>query len=43
MDDGFQQKLLERMKAIEQRLDTLEADQSQLREAYAKRAHLRQL
>ena len=44
MDDEFKQKLLERLKAIEQRLDTLEADQSQLREAYARsRAHLRRL
>ena len=44
MDDEFKQKLLERLKAIEQRLDTPEADQSQLREAYARsRAHLRRL
>ena len=44
MDDEFKQKLLVRLKAIEQRLDTLEADQSQLREAYARsRAHLRRL
>jgi hypothetical protein len=33
MDDEFRQQLLERLTAIEQRLDTLEADQSQLREA----------
>ena len=44
MDDEFKQQLLEQMKAIEQRLDTLEADQSQLKEAYARsRAHLRRL
>ena len=44
MDDEFRQKLLERLKAIEQRLDALEADQSQLREAYARsRVHLRRL
>ena len=44
MNDEFRQQLLERLKAIEQRLDMLEADQSQLREAYARsRAHLRRL
>jgi glycosyltransferase involved in cell wall biosynthesis len=44
MDDEFRRQPLERLKAIEQRLDTLEADQSQLREAYARsRAHLRRL
>lgn len=44
MDDEFKQQLLERLKAIEQRLDELDADQSQLSEAYARsRAHLRRL
>jgi len=44
MDDELGKQLLERLTAIEQRLDTLEADQSQLREAYARsRAHLRRL
>ena len=44
MNDEFRQQLLERLKAIEQQLDMLEADQSQLREAYARsRAHLRRL
>ena len=44
MDDEFGKQLLERLTAIEQRLDTLAAEQSQLREAYARsRAHLRRL
>lgn len=33
MDDEFRQQLLERLKAIEQRLD---ASQSQLNDAYAR-------
>ena len=44
MNDEFKQQLLDRLKAIEQRLDELEASQSQLRDAYARsRAHLRRL
>ena len=42
MDDEFKRELLERLKAIEERLDGLDTSQSQLQEAYARsRAHLR--
>lgn len=42
MDDEFNHELLERLKAIEQRLDGLDKSQNQLQEAYARsRAHLR--
>ncbi|MEH2561464.1 hypothetical protein [Bradyrhizobium sp. AZCC 2289] len=42
--DELRQQLLERLKAIEQRLDALDASQSQLKDAYARsRAHLRRL
>lgn len=42
MDDEFSRELLERLRAIEERLDGLEKSQSQLQEAYARsRAHLR--
>ena len=44
MDDDFKRELLERLKAIEERLDGLDASQDQLQEAYARsRAHLRRL
>ena len=44
MDDEFKQQLLERLKAIELRLDALNASQGQLKEAYARsRAHVRRL
>jgi len=44
MDDKFQREVLERMKAIEQRLDELDTRQHRLQEAYARsRAHLRRL
>ena len=44
MDDEFGRQVLERLKAIEQRLDALDVSQSQLKEAYARsRAHLRRL
>jgi len=44
MDEGFRKQLLERLEAIELRLDTLAADQSQLKEAYARlRAHGRRI
>jgi hypothetical protein len=43
MDDEFKQQLLERLTA-EQRLDALDAGQSQLKDAYARsRAQLRRL
>jgi hypothetical protein len=42
MDDGFEPEFLEKLKAIEGRLDGLEMSQSRLREAYARsRAHVR--
>ena len=44
MDDGSKQEFLERLKAIEVRLDALEASQQKLQEAYGRsRAHLRRL
>jgi hypothetical protein len=44
MNDEFRRQLLERLKAIERRLDALDASQSQLKEAYARsRAHVRRL
>jgi glycosyltransferase involved in cell wall biosynthesis len=44
MDDEFRKQLQERLEAIELRLDTLAADQSQLKEAYARlRAHGRRI
>jgi glycosyltransferase involved in cell wall biosynthesis len=44
MDDEFRKQLLERLEAIEQRLDGLSAGQSQLKEAYARlRAHGRRI
>lgn len=44
MDDEFRKQLLERLTAIEQRLDAIDASQSQLKEAYARsRAHVRRL
>ena len=44
MDDEFRQRLLQRLEAIEHRLDRLAADQSQLKEAYARlRAHGRRI
>ena len=44
MDDELKRQLLERLDAIEQRLDELAASQSHLKEAYARsRAHLRRL
>lgn len=44
MDDELKQEILERLKAIEQRLDGLENSQGQLKEAYARsRAHVRRL
>lgn len=44
MEDEFRQQLLEQLKAIEQRLDALDASQRQLKEAYARsRAHVRRL
>ena len=44
MDDEFKRQLLERLTAMEQRLDALDASQSQLKAAYARsRAHLRRL
>jgi len=44
MDDEFRQRLLQRLEAIEHRLDGLAADQSQLKEAYARlRAHGRRI
>lgn len=44
MDDEFRRQLLERLKAIEQRLDALDASQRQLKEAYARsRAHVRRV
>jgi glycosyltransferase involved in cell wall biosynthesis len=42
MDEEFKREFLEKLKAIEERLDVLETSQSQLQEAYARsRAHLR--
>ena len=44
MDDELRKQLLERLAAIEQRLDELDASQHQLKEAYARsRAHVRRL
>jgi glycosyltransferase involved in cell wall biosynthesis len=44
VEDEFRQQLLEQLKAIEQRLDALDASQRQLKEAYARsRAHVRRL
>jgi glycosyltransferase involved in cell wall biosynthesis len=44
MDDEFKQRILERLKAIEQRLDELDISQNQLKQAYARsRAHVRRL
>src|SRR3954471_11090696 len=44
MDDELRQQLLDRLTAIEQRLDALDASQNQLKEAYARsRAHVRRL
>ena len=44
MDDKFEHEVLQRLKAIEQRLDALETSQDRLQEAYARsRAHLRRL
>ena len=44
MDDKFTHELLQRLKAIEQRLDELDTRQENLQEAYARsRAHLRRL
>lgn len=42
MDDGFKQELLEKLKAVEERLDVIEQSHGRLREAYARsRAHFR--
>src|ERR1700726_914753 len=42
MDDKFQREVLERMKAMEERLAALDTSQHRLQEAYARsRAHLR--
>jgi glycosyltransferase involved in cell wall biosynthesis len=42
MDDGFDREFLERLKAVERRLDGIEQSHGLLREAYARsRAHLR--
>src|SRR5213596_489278 len=42
MDDEFNREVLERLKAIEKRLDHLNTSQERLQEAYARsRAHLR--
>ena len=38
MDDEFRQQLVERLKAIEHRLDALDASQRQLNEAMRDRA-----
>ena len=44
MDDEFQREILERLNAIEKRLDALDTSQVRLQEAYARsRAHLRRL
>src|SRR6478752_5266219 len=44
MDDKFQREVLERLKAIEERIEALDTSQVRLREAYARsRAHLRRL
>jgi glycosyltransferase involved in cell wall biosynthesis len=44
MDDKFTREVLQRLKAIEQRLDELDRRQERLQEAYARsRAHLRRL
>jgi glycosyltransferase involved in cell wall biosynthesis len=44
MNDEFKREFLEKLKAIEDRLDALEASHSRLQEAYARsRAHLRRL
>lgn len=44
MDEEFKQQLLQRLTAIEQRIDELDVSQSQLKEAYARsRAHVRRL
>jgi glycosyltransferase involved in cell wall biosynthesis len=44
MDDKFQREVLERLKAIEERLDAVDTSQIRLQEAYARsRAHLRRL
>jgi hypothetical protein len=40
MDDEFRKQLLERLTAIEQRLDTLAAEQSQLREPMRDRGRI---
>ena len=42
-DDEFKRQLLERLMAIEHRLDSLDADQRQLRPPMHDRAHLRRL
>jgi hypothetical protein len=44
MDDKFKREVLERLKAIEERLDALDTSQERLQEAYARaRAHPRRL
>jgi len=44
MDDKFEREVLQRRKAIQERLDSLETSQERLQEAYARsRAHLRRL
>jgi glycosyltransferase involved in cell wall biosynthesis len=44
MDNELKRQILERLTAIEQRLDELESSQGQLKEAYARsRAHVRRL
>lgn len=44
MDDEFRRQLLARLDAIQQRLDSLDASQRQLKEAYARsRAHVRRV
>ncbi len=44
MDDGFKQEFLEKLKAVEERLDLIETSHGRLREAYARsRAHFRRL
>jgi hypothetical protein len=44
MDDEFRQQLVERLKAIQHQLDAFDANQKQLKEAYARsRAHVRRL